>query len=219
MTYSLTWLADLLRLASLRVVEVSGWRERGHGNFGKPLGVLCHHTAGARLGNMPSLETVTHGRPKLPGPLCNLALARDGTWYAVAAGRAYHAGNGSWKGVIAGNTNLIGIEAENAGYLKGPKADYPWPAVQMDSYARGCAAILDHLGQPAIMCAGHKEYALPKGRKIDPTFDMTAFRTVVAAHMKAPAGVKGHRFSRFLGRFSRLSEHDLIDGCCCGDHT
>jgi hypothetical protein len=213
-SYSLDWLADALRLANLRVVEVTGWRGRGHGDVKKTLGVLCHHTAGARTGNMGSLNVVTHGRPGLSGPLCNLALGRDGTWYAVAAGRAYHAGDGRWQGVINGNSQLVGIEAENAGYIHGPKADFPWPAVQMEAYARGVAAILDHIGQPVIMCAGHKEYALPRGRKTDPTFDMDAFRKVVAAYMKAPTGAKGHRRARFFARFSRLDMHDLVDGCC-----
>jgi peptidoglycan hydrolase-like protein with peptidoglycan-binding domain len=31
------------------------------------------------------------------------------------------------------------------------------------------------------MCCGHKEYALPAGRKPDPTFDMAGFRNEVAA--------------------------------------
>jgi hypothetical protein len=35
------------------------------------------------------------------------------------------------------------------------------------------------------MCVGHKEYALPAGRKIDPSFDMIAFRLKVAAFMDA----------------------------------
>jgi len=34
------------------------------------------------------------------------------------------------------------------------------------------------------MCCGHKEYALPRGRKPDPSFDMTAFRAGVDAIMK-----------------------------------
>src|SRR5262249_23708157 len=40
-------------------------------------------------------------------------------------------------------------------------------------------------------CAGHKEYALPKGRKDDPDFDMNAFRLSVAAIVDgtAPAPV------------------------------
>jgi peptidoglycan hydrolase-like protein with peptidoglycan-binding domain len=43
------------------------------------------------------------------------------------------------------------------------------------------AAILRHIGRGAEFCAGHKEYALPGGRKNDPSFDMEAFRSSVAA--------------------------------------
>jgi len=34
-----------------------------------------------------------------------------------------------------------------------------------DAYQRGVAAILTHIGQGPEFCAGHKEYALPPGRK------------------------------------------------------
>jgi peptidoglycan hydrolase-like protein with peptidoglycan-binding domain len=36
------------------------------------------------------------------------------------------------------------------------------------------------LGLGAERCAGHKEYALPHGRKTDPTLDMPSFRDAVA---------------------------------------
>lgn len=171
------WLPDVLRSAGLKVAEVDGWKTRGHAQMGVVHGVICHHTAGSRGGNMPSLSTVIKGRPDLSGPLCNLGLGRDATWYVVSAGLAYHAGRGSWQGVTAGNSQMIGIEAENDGVGE------PWPDVQMDAYARGVAAVLTHIGAAPIMCAGHKEYALPKGRKTDPDFDMPAFRLRVAAVM------------------------------------
>jgi hypothetical protein len=184
MTFSLTWLPAVLKAAGLKVVEQPGWQTRGHGDMGKVLGVLCHHTAGGLKGNAPSLAIVTTGRPDLAGPLAQLALGRDGTFYIVAAGEAWHAGRGEWQGVTSGNSHFIGIEAENTGLAN----DNPWPAVQLDAYARGCAAILKHVGAKPIMCAGHKEYALPKGRKPDPSFDMVAFRKKVAALMAgAPA--------------------------------
>src|SRR4030095_12067848 len=81
---------------------------------------------------------------------------------------------------------FIGIEAENTRFTSGPKDD-PWPAVQMDAYRRGVAAILKKIGANAIMCCGHKEYALPVGRKPDPTFDMSDFRLQVAAVMAGVA--------------------------------
>lgn len=178
MAYTMTWLADVLRAAGCAVVEQPNWKSRGVAEMGQVRGILCHHTAGPLKGNAPSLSLVEHGRPDLTGPLSQLVLARDGTFYVLAAGKCNHAGAGSWQGITAGNSSFIGIEAENAG----TGAD-PWPAVQIGAYARGCAAILKHVGADVIMCAGHKEYALPKGRKIDPSFDMIAFRERVAAFM------------------------------------
>ena len=127
---------------------------------------------------MPSLGVVTNGRSDLAGPLCNVGLGRDGTCYVVAAGRAYHAGAGSWHGVTNGNSELIGIEAENTGLGE------PWSEVQLDAYVRLCAAILKHVGADPIMAVAHREYCTPKGRKIDPAgIDMAAFRIRVAAAM------------------------------------
>jgi len=188
MAFSLTWLPQVLLGAGLKVAEQPGWRTRGRGDVGATKGVICHHTAGAQTGNMPSLGVVTNGRPGLAGPLAQLCLGRDGTYFVVAAGRCNHAGVGNWQGLTAGNTNFIGIEAENTGFTSGPKAD-PWPAVQMDAYRRGVAAILKKIRANAIMCCGHKEYALPVGRKPDPTFDMDEFRSQVGAIMAgiAPA--------------------------------
>jgi hypothetical protein len=175
------FLADVLRSSGCKVTELAGWKDRGRpGAFGPVKGVLCHHTAGPTTGNAPSLSTIVNGRPDLPGPLSHLHLARDGTFTVIAAGRCNHAGPGSWRGVTSGNTSFIGIEAENAG-----DGHDPWPDVQMEAYARGCAAILKHVGAPAIMCVGHKEYALPPGRKIDPSFNMVAFRQRVSAFMGA----------------------------------
>jgi hypothetical protein len=177
MPFSLIWLPEVLTRAGLKVALVDGWETRGIGDVGRTLGVLCHHTVGRRSGNMPSLNVLINGRPGLSGPLSQLGLGRDGTYYIIAAGRAQHAGKGTWMGVSGGNTHFIGIEAENTGGTD----DLPWPAVQMDAYHRGVAAILKHAGLGPERCAGHKEFALPAGRKPDPSFDMVAFRTSVAA--------------------------------------
>ena len=174
-----TWLASVLRQAGLPVEEVPGWESRGHGDMGDVRGVLCHHTAGPAHGDHPSLDVVVKGRPDLQGPLAQLFLARSGTWYVVAAGKAWHAGAGSWHGMTDGNGHLVGVEAENMG-----TAADPWPAEQMDSYARGVAAILAHVHASADWAAGHKEYALPPGRKTDPSFDMAAFRAKVRGHLE-----------------------------------
>jgi peptidoglycan hydrolase-like protein with peptidoglycan-binding domain len=187
MPFALSWLADALEGAGLKVAEQPGWRTRGRADMPDVRGVMCHHTAGPLQGNMPSLGIITDGRSDLPGPLAQLGLGRDGTYYIVAAGRANHAGAGNWQGITTGNSSFIGIEAENTGFKEGPKKEFPWPAVQMDAYARGVAAILKHIGADANMCCGHKEYALPHGRKPEPTFEMAPFRQTVASIMGGTA--------------------------------
>jgi hypothetical protein len=188
MVFSLTWLPEVLEGAGLKVAEQPGWRTRGRGDVATIKGVICHHTAGPLSGIMPSLGIVTNGRSDLAGPLAQLCLGRDGTFFVVSAGRANHAGNGNWQGVTSGNSSFIGIEAENTGHTTGPMAD-PWPAVQIDAYRRGVAAILKKIAAHAVMCCGHKEYALPAGRKSDPTFDMSDFRLQVAGIMAGTAPV------------------------------
>lgn len=180
MAFSLTWIPEVLRSVDLKVAEVDGWQDRGRGDMGPVVGVICHHTAGPAGLNMPSLHTLVNGRSDLPGPLAQLGLGRDGTYYVIAAGRCNHAGRGIWQGLTRGNTNFIGIEAENTG-LK----DDPWPDVQIDAYHRGVAAILLKIGKSAEFCAGHKEYALPRGRKSDPSFDMQKFREEVSTLLES----------------------------------
>lgn len=183
MAFSLIWLPQALKDGGLKVALVDGWENRGNGDIGNTVGVICHHTAGPKNGNMPSMGTLLQGRPDLPGPLAQLGLGRDGTYFVLAAGRCNHAGPGSWKGVTTGNSSFIGIEAENTGLSN----DSPWPDVQLDAYRRGVAAILKRLGRPADFCAGHKEYALPPGRKSDPNFNMDPFRATVAAILAGTA--------------------------------
>lgn len=184
MAFSLTWLPQVLKDRGLKVALTDGWQDRGHGDMGKVMGVICHHTATPPpKTNMPTLKMLIAGRPDLSGPLAQLGLGRDGTYYVIAAGRCNHAGLGQWQGVTTGNSSFIGIEAENTGLTN----DSPWPDVQLDAYCRGVAAILAHIGNGAEFCAGHKEWALPKGRKDDPSFDMVAFRSGVAAILNGTA--------------------------------
>ncbi len=196
MVFSLTWLAPVLKGAGLKVAPDFGWESRGLGDMGQVVGVMCHHTETPGGGNFPTHHLLVHGRPAEPGvpalqgPLAQLGLGRDGTFYLIAAGLCQHAGSGEWKGFTAGNTHFIGIEAENRG-----DGHDPWPDVQMDAFHRGVAAILKHLGRGVEFCVGHKEWARnrkpPKPMKHDPSFDMDEFRAAVAAVLNgsAPAPV------------------------------
>lgn len=183
-----TWLADALRAEGCRVDEtlVPDWHERGHPGTFTPLGVLLHHTAGPATGNLPSLPVVRDGRADLPGPLAQLMLARDGTWVPIAAGLAWHAGEGSapWVPGGAGNRYLIGIEAESVGTRD------DWTPAQREAYPLGVAALCRHLGAPAAHVLGHREWA--PTRKVDPAFwDLDEFRAHVDTCLCAaplPAG-------------------------------
>jgi hypothetical protein len=180
------WLADAARLTGYPVSEVSGWRSRGHGGMTAVEGVVCHHTAGPRTGEYPSLQVVRDGRTGLPGPLANFGIGRSGTVYVFAAGLAYHAGVSSYAGFTDLNYRFLGIEAESTGLGSGD-----WTPEQLDCYPRLVAALLYYMRRNASRACAHRECA--PGRKIDPTgIDMPAFRARVAAMLADPL----HRIPR-----------------------
>lgn len=174
----LTDLAAYLRKQGLTVVETPGWKARGADLPAKPDTVVCHHTAtpNAAKGDLPTLRLLIHGRSDLPGPLCQIALARSGVVHLVAAGKANHAGKGEWRGQTQ-SARTIGIEAEH------PGGRDPWPAVQYSAYVRLCAALCRYLEVDPNRVCGHREWALPRGRKSDPNFDLDAFRAAVRAQL------------------------------------
>jgi hypothetical protein len=163
MTVYVSWLADAARSTGYRVVEVGGWRTRGHGAMRLVEGVVGHHTAtpDSAAGDYPSLGIVTNGRADLAGPLCNLGLGRDGTIYVVAAGCAWHAGASAWAGFTDLNDEFLGIEAESAG-------TGGWTAAQLDAYPKLVGALLKYMGRGTDRYAGHKDVCVPHGRKPDP---------------------------------------------------
>lgn len=174
----LTDLATAARKSGLRVVEVEGWRTRGHGPMTGPNGIICHHTATSAKapGNYPSLRVVRDGRPGLDGPLAQLGLGRDGTVYVIAAGKAWHAGPAfeAWQT----NSQAIGIEAEGDGKT-------PFNDVQMKAYVALCAALCEHYQIPTGHVDSHKQIAKPHYRKVDPYgVDMADFRAKVAQARK-----------------------------------
>ena len=171
MAYALaSRLERAVKSAGVKYKKVSGWASRGHGTMGRVESVIAHHTAGPKSGNSPSLNVVAYGRPGLPGPLAQLFLARDGTVYLVAAGISYHAGRVSSSRYQ--NSHAIGIEAEATGLDS-------WPAHQIEEYAKLCKALCKEFGLSVSRVQGHKEVAVPRGRKPDPNFNMSSFRAKV----------------------------------------
>lgn len=209
----LTDLADVLRAAGLNVVEQPGWKTRSNdGNrFAGVWGILCHWTgtALAANGDYPSLNIVTNGRSDLPGMLSQLGLGRNGTWYVIGAGVAWHAG--TVDRTASDNYHAIGIEAE---YHPDQGA---WPEVQQRSYERGCAALAEHYGVPLDQIRGHYEAAKPYGRKPDPKTlpgGMPGFRQRVAAVNLQEEDDLNAEESEWLGETHGkvLTHHALPDG-------
>lgn len=177
MSIYIPWLADAARSTGYRVVEVAGWRTRGHGGMRVVEGVVGHHTATAATapGDYPSLGIVTNGRSDLAGPLANEGLGRDGTIYIIAAGCCYHAGASRWAGYIDLNDEFIAIEAESPGHGE-------WTAAQKDCYPKLVAANLRYMNRGADRYAGHKDVCLPVGRKPDPVGIDTGWMQNTAHH-------------------------------------
>lgn len=166
--------------AGLAVYEVSGWTSRGRDSGLYPWALIAHHTAAT----VDITEMLCNGRPDLAGPLCNFELQDSGRWGLLASGRANHAGEAT-----IGSSESYGIEATGPhGYpgTYGPAAFHNY-----DSYEVGCACILAAMGATTSDLKGHKEIATPPGRKIDPYFDMGAFRSGVAAGGGGGADVTG----------------------------
>lgn len=157
------YLEKWLRPAGFAVEVRPDFATAGRPFTQRPRVAIGHHTAtSARAkGNLPTLRILEDGRPDLPGPLCQTALARDCTAVALASGKANHAGTGRHHGV--GSSSLtIGTELE-------------WPgAVLLTGDLRHAfdlvqCAHLDMLGRDASWYCGHREWALPGGRKVDPS--------------------------------------------------
>ncbi|HEY9264391.1 MAG TPA: N-acetylmuramoyl-L-alanine amidase [Mycobacterium sp.] len=154
------WMPDAYRKAGLKVVEVSGWENRGRpastGNF-DPRGPKTNHHTGTTTSatkKMPTLRTLIEGRPDLPGPLSQKGIGFDGTVYVIAAGRANHAGKVGKSGVTGmpygadGNALALGDEVDTNGTQTMPKAQRDAlaivNAVDLKHFKRGTAYLHRH---------------------------------------------------------------------------
>lgn len=173
-----TGVVEAFRDHGLTLGFCPGWETRGSSVFW-PRGHVCHHDAiASRWSTPPGL--LFSGRSDLAGPLCNTALDATGKVWLVSAGRANHAGTGSWRGLV-GNSTVWGTEAQNAG------TGQVWPDAQIDAYVRLSAALAEYFGFSAEMVCRHAEWT---SRKIDPagpwedghdwSRDASHFRALVA---------------------------------------
>jgi hypothetical protein len=159
------WLEDVLREAlGDRLVVHEGWQDRGAGGtMGVIWGVMIHHTGN----DNETVEVIRDGvqQPSgwLPGPLSQCLITRDGKCHLIAVGPCNHAGGGNWKDLDDGNGRAIGFECAYDG------DPLRWPDVMVITMRDATAAVLKKIGKRAddAVC-GHKEYAKPQGRKVDP---------------------------------------------------
>src|SRR5262245_29344283 len=166
--------ATLMRQRGLTVGAFAGWEDAGRSASFAPRALIAHHTAAA----IDVDRILRDGRADLPGPLCNWALHRDGSWWLVASGRANHAGAG-WLP----SSESFGVEATGPVPVTASGVSaFP----NYDQYVLGVACICEVEGWTPGVVYGHKETALPAGRKIDPAFDMDRFRAQVKAKIGIP---------------------------------
>jgi len=172
--------ASLMRRRGLEVGAFAGWRDAGRSSDFRPRALTAHHTAAA----IDVDRILRDGRFDLPGPLCNWALHRDGSWWLVASGRANHAGVGVLPSSEAYGVECTGpVPAGNTGLDAFP---------MYDAYVLGVACICEVESWDARVIYGHKETARPDCRKPDPAFgdscptpyrDMDRFRAQIQARI------------------------------------
>lgn len=170
------WLEDVLREAlGDRLVVHEGWKERGAGGvMGTIWGTMIHHTGNVNERVEVIRDGVQQPSGWLPGPLSQCLITPDGKCHLIAVGPCNHAGGGNWGTLTNGNRDSIGFECAYSG-------SGPWPQKQIITMRDATAAISKKIGKKAAdSVCGHKEYAKPQGRKVDPgNMDMNWFRAEV----------------------------------------
>lgn len=185
--------------------EVQRWsthNRAGHGAWGPVNGFVWHHT-GADTTNPAGYAggVLYNGFSDLPGPLCHIGLAPDGTAYLVGWGRANHAGGGDpvvlqhvinedYSGVLhptKGNANGVDGNAHFYGMEIMYSGSHGMTAAQYKNALKISAAILEFHGWTAKSVIGHGEWSNDKwdpGYSSGKMMDMNAVRNDVKEMQK-----------------------------------
>lgn len=101
------------------------------------------------------------------------------------ADKSWHAGRSEYKGRDNVNDFSIGIEIANLGDGKDPYTDK-----QYDALADLVAWLMKTYSVPMERITGHKDIALPAGRKTDPSanFDLPKLEALVSERLKGASG-------------------------------
>lgn len=166
---------DLLRGWGFAVHEVSGWQNRDaepKTPYAPGKLYVEHHDGSSLLsGNWGALAYITANN------LANVVTARDGQLMLNAAGVQWHAGIGGPKFDVArnlANPASLGNEVCNSG------SEAYAPLCTLGIVAAEAAwAIVSGRQADYGRVIGHKEWATPPGRKVDPSINMDVRRQQV----------------------------------------
>lgn len=183
------------------LLPYTGWTTRGKSTF-SPKASVNHHTAGAAKGVLPSINVLLFGREDLPGPLCNAALDRLSRVHLIAAGKANHAGAGSWRG-ITGNSNCWGLEVEHTGSASEKVTDEQW-----DAMYRWHAACCDYSNFSSSMVCQHSEWTPRKPDFVKAITDPHLFRRRVQDALNNPSG------GGFLAALTETQQQEIYKQIC-----
>jgi hypothetical protein len=168
----LTWLADELRRAGLKVVECDGWktRARSSGGYepGRPWCVMWHHTASATGGSAANDVAYMLSPSNDAYPTANLYVARNGEVWVMAAGCSNTNGKGSGvrttsRGTVpvdSMNTYAVGVEIGNNGVGE------PYSQACIDAAFATSLVVTANCGLAPSDVIHHQAYA--PDRKVDP---------------------------------------------------
>ncbi|MER5883079.1 peptidoglycan-binding protein [Streptomyces sp. NPDC001941] len=165
-----TQIVTQLKKYGIPFKEYKDWKShnRNHkGSWGPVHGLMVHHTGSD---STDQRELLYKGLADLPGPLCHVGLAQDGTIHLVGWGRANHAGAGDddvLAAVIAekpippdnesntdGNARFYGVEIWYSG-------SHEMSAAQYSTLRLLAAAICDFHDWHAGSVIGHGEWGSP----------------------------------------------------------
>ena len=192
-----------LRAAGVNVVEMSvgGVSYKNHnrnsvGSWSDLHGITEHHTGSDTTNPLQyALNILWPGYSGLPGPLCQIATAPDGTIFMVGWGRCNHAGGGdpNVKNMLINDTipwdrevkpqygNTSAGRADGNAFMYGNEIMYsgghPMTAAQLRSSAIFDVIICKYHGWRGNSVIGHREWSSDKP---DPGYqDMAAKRRMV----------------------------------------
>lgn len=151
--------------------------------------VVVHHTV------IPTLEeTVSHFQNPASQVSSHYVLGKDGRLVQMVKeeDRAWHAGVSSWKGREDCNTYSIGIEVVNNG-----DGSDPFTEMQYSVLRDIVGMLVSRYGIARDMVVGHRDIALPPGRKVDPAANFDWSRLSEFADRQAVEDIAGKMFSEY----------------------